>query len=134
MHQLNKRFVVLFALAASAGCGAARVNQTQRSLASASLHAAESEGASQHPWSARLLAFARREMLAADRSSSNGDESNSVLLLERAKTDAELALQLTRTWHEQEKARVAWSKLASDEPFGPDRDIDQQYRERGGAL
>jgi hypothetical protein len=134
MQQLNKRFVVLFSLVASAGCGAAQVNETERRLASSSLHDAEIEGASQHPWPARLLAFARREMMAAERASSNGDESNSRLLLERARTDAELARQLTRTWHEQEKARVAWSKLDNDEPFGPDRHIDQEYRERGGAL
>jgi len=134
MHQLNKHLVVLFSLVASAACGAAQVNETQRSSAIFSLHAAEIEGASQHPWPARLLAFARREMMAADRSLSNGDERNSSLLLERAKTDAELARQLTRTWQEQEKARVAWGKLDSDEPFGPDRDIDQEYRNGGGAL
>jgi C4-type Zn-finger protein len=33
------------------------------------------------------------------------------LLLNRAETDAQLALQLARTEQEQEKAREAWAKI-----------------------
>jgi hypothetical protein len=132
MHQLNRGFVVGFSLLA--GCGAVQLNESQRRGTIYALHAAELEGASQHPWTARLLARARVETMAADKSADNGDESNSILLLERAKADADLARQLTRTWDEQQRARVAWSKLGSDDPFGPERDIDREHEDTGGAL
>jgi hypothetical protein len=134
MHQLNRRFVFLFSLLASAGCGAAQTNETPLRSASYSLHAAELEGASQHPRPARLLALARLEMMRAARASDNGDESNATLLFERARTDAELARQLTRTLDEQEKTRVAWSKLGGNESFDPSRDSDQEHNHRGGTL
>jgi hypothetical protein len=117
------------------------MNETQQSSVSYSLQAAELEGASQHPRPARLLALARLEMMRSQRSSDNGDAANAALLLERAKTDAELARQLTRTLDEREKARVAWSELGRAEPFRlrPDRDDeqqpdDQQPDDRGDAL
>ena len=134
MHQLNRRFVVLFSLLASAGCGAAQMNESQQRSASYALHAAELEGASHHPRPARLLALARLEMMRAARASDDGDESGATLLSERAKTDAELARQLTRTLDEQEKTRVAWSKLGNNESSSPSGDGDQEHNHRGGTL
>jgi len=126
MHQLNRRFVILSSLFAGVGCSAAQMDETQHSSVSYSLHAAELDGASHQPRPARLLALARLEMMRADRYSANGDERNSALFLERAKADAELARQLTRTLDEQQRARVAWSELGRAEPSGPDRDQDQE--------
>jgi hypothetical protein len=136
MHQLNRRFVVLLSLLASAGCGAAQMNETQQRRVSYSLYAAELEGASQHRRPARLLEVARLERMKADRAADNGDERNATLLFERAEADAELARQLARTLDEQEKAGIAWSELGRTEPFGPDRDTeqDQEQHSPGGTL
>jgi hypothetical protein len=139
MHQLNRRFVVLFSLVAGAGCGAAQMNETQQRRVSYSLHAAELEGASQHRRPARLLELARLELMKADRAADNGDERNATLLFERAEADAELARQLTRTLEEQQKAGIAWSELGRTEPSGLDPDSDQEeedqeQRSPGGTL
>jgi hypothetical protein len=50
-------------------------------------------------------------MAEARRLAEKGDGDNAALVLERARVDAELAMQLARTEQEQEKARQAWQKI-----------------------
>lgn len=103
--------VVLSLAAALAGCGGAQLNQAKLSEAQAAVRAAEEVGAPQNPKAELYLQFARDEMAAAKRMADDGDQENSTLLLDRAKADAELALQLARTEQEQQKAREAWDKV-----------------------
>jgi len=92
-------------------CAGAELNQTRATDVQAALLAAEQVGAGDQPKAALHLQLAKEQMESAKRLAADGDQTNSNLLLERAKVDAELALQLARTQHEQENARQAWEKI-----------------------
>ncbi len=99
------------ALVLVAACGGAELNQARVTDAQAAVLAAEQVGAGAQPKAALHLQLAKEQIEAAKRLAADGDGTNSNLLLERAKVDAELALQLARTEHEQESARQAWEKI-----------------------
>lgn len=96
---------------AATACGGAQLNQTKVAEVQSSVRAAEAVGANDQPRAALHLQLARDEMAEARRRADDGDEDNAALLLERARIDAELAMQLAKTEHEQEKARQAWQKI-----------------------
>ena len=112
----------LFALAA---CGGAELNQTRATNVQASLIAAEKVGANDQPKAALHLQLAKEQIESAKRLAADGDQLNSDLMLERAKADAELAMQLARTEREEQNARQAWDKIRELKQ-------EQQPRQPGG--
>jgi len=92
-------------------CGSAELNQTRATDVQAAVLAAEQVGAADQPKAALHLQLAKEQIESAKRLAADGDQRNSNLLLDRAKVDAELALQLARTEREQESARQAWEKI-----------------------
>jgi hypothetical protein len=98
-------------------CGGAELNQTRATDVRAAVLAAEQVGANDQPKAALHLQLAKEQIVSAQRLAADGDQNTSNLLLERAKVDAELALQLARTEREQANAREAWEKI---------RDLKQQ--------
>jgi len=111
MHRIQPRYPLLALALMAAACGGAQLNQARVAEVQSSVRAAEAVGANDQPRAALHLQLARDEMAAAKRSADDGDEDNASLLLERARIDAELALQLAKTDQEQEKARQAWQKI-----------------------
>jgi hypothetical protein len=99
------------ALAVLVACGGAELNQTRATDVQAAVLAAEQVGAGDQPKPALHLQLAKEQIEAAKRLAADGDQANSNLLLERAKVDAELAMQLARTEREQDSARQAWEKI-----------------------
>lgn len=111
MHRIVKGFSLLGAGVALFACGGAQLNQTRVAEVQSSVTAAEAVGANDQPKAALHLQLARDEMAEARRLAAEGDGDNAALLLDRARVDAELAMQLARTEQEQEKAREAWQKI-----------------------
>jgi hypothetical protein len=99
------------ALSVLAACGGAELNQTRATEVQAAVLAAEQVGANDQPKAALHLQLAKEQIESAKRLAADGDQTNSNLLLDRAKVDAELAMQLARTEREQENARQAWEKI-----------------------
>jgi len=98
----------LFVLAA---CGGAELNQTRATNVQASLIAADKVGANDQPKAALHLQLAKEEIESAKRLAADGDQVNSDLMLDRAKADADLAMQIARTEQEEQSARQAWDKI-----------------------
>jgi hypothetical protein len=111
MHRIAKRCALLALSSAAFACGGAQLNQTRVSEVQSSVSAAEAVGANDQPKAALHLQLAKDEMAEARRLAEKGDGDNAALVLERARVDAELAMQLARTEQEQEKARQAWQKI-----------------------
>ncbi|HKO90386.1 MAG TPA: DUF4398 domain-containing protein [Polyangiaceae bacterium] len=103
----------LWALLAGAalGCGGAQLDQGRVTDVRAAVRAAEVVGAPQQPKASLELKLAEDQLAQAQRLAEDGEGDEANLLLERAKVDAELALQLARTEQEQQKAREAWAKI-----------------------
>ena len=96
---------------AAAGCGGAQLNQNKATNVQAAVMAAEQVGAKDQPKASLHLQLAREQVDEARKRAADGDESSANLLLDRAQVDAELALQLARTEHEQQNAQKAWEKI-----------------------
>jgi hypothetical protein len=111
MYRLNGRFSALLVAASLAACGGAQLNQTKLTEVQASVKAAEEVGATAQPQAALHLQLARDEIAKAKKLADDGEEEDAALYLERARADAELALQLARTQTEQQKAQEAWAKI-----------------------
>jgi Domain of unknown function (DUF4398) len=111
MHRIVGLFSLLGASVALASCGSAQLSQAKLVEVQSSVSAAEAVGARDQPKAALHLQLARDEMAEARRLAAEGDGDNAALLLDRARVDAQLALQLARTEQEQEKARQAWQKI-----------------------
>lgn len=110
MYGIRGYGLLALSLAATA-CGGAQLNQARVAEVQSSVSAAEAVGANDQPRAALHLQLARDEMAEARRRADDGDDENANLLLERARIDAQLAMQLAKTEHEQEKARQAWQKI-----------------------
>ncbi len=110
IHRQSSLMLAVLSLAA-VGCGGAQLNQAHVTEVQSSVRAAEAVGANDQPKAALHLQLARDEMAEARRLAEEGDEENAELVLDRARADAELAIQLSRTEQEQEKARQAWLKI-----------------------
>jgi hypothetical protein len=111
MHHIQGRVSMLVLGLTAAACGGAQLNQARVAEVQSSVVAAEAVGANDQPRAALHLQLARDEMAEARRLADDGDEEGAALLLERARVDAELAMQLAKTEQEQEKARQAWQKI-----------------------
>jgi len=111
MQRIIRRFSLLGASVALVSCGGAELSQTKLAQAQSSVSAAEAGGARNQPKAALHLQLAREEMAEAKRLAAEGDGDDASLFLDRARVDAELALQLARSEQEQEMARQAWQKL-----------------------
>jgi hypothetical protein len=111
MHRIAKRCALLALSSAAFACGGAQLNQARVAEVQSSVSAAEAVGANDQPKAALHLQLAKDEMAEARRLAEKGDGDNAALVLERARVDAELAMQLARTEQEQEKARQAWQKI-----------------------
>jgi hypothetical protein len=92
-------------------CGGAQLSQAKVGEVQSTVSAAEAVGASDQPKAALHLSLARDQLAEARRLAAEGDGDSATLLLDRARVDAELALQLARTEQEQAKAREAWQKV-----------------------
>lgn len=110
MHRLNGRFSALLVAASLAACGGAQLNQTKLTEVQASVRAAEEVGAPDQPQAALHLQLARDEIAKAKKLADDGEDEDAALYLERARADAELAIQIARTQTEQQKAQAAWAK------------------------
>jgi uncharacterized protein HemX len=98
------------------GCGGAQLNQGRATDVQAAMRAAEAVGAEQQPKASLELQLAKEQFAQAKRLAADGEEADANLLLERAKVDADLALQLARTEQEQQKARESWEKVKPGQP------------------
>lgn len=96
---------------AAAACGGAQLNQNKATSVQAAVLAAEEVGAKDQPKASLHLQLAREQVEEARSRAADGDESAADLLLDRAQVDAELALQLARTEHEQQNAQKAWERI-----------------------
>jgi hypothetical protein len=104
-------FSMLLAAGILGACGGSQLNQSRVAEVQASVSAAEAVGANDQPKAALHLQLARDEIAAAQRLAEEGEEEDAQLVLERARVDAELAMQLAKTEQEQQKARQAWQKV-----------------------
>jgi hypothetical protein len=111
MHHFRGLVGLLVLGLTAAACGGAQLNQARVAEVQSSVRAAEAVGANDQPRAALHLQLARDEMAEARRLADDGEEENAALVLERARVDAELAMQLAKTEQEQEKARQAWQKI-----------------------
>lgn len=111
MHRIQPTSSLIALSLVVFACGGAQLNQARVAEVQSSVVAAEAVGANDQPRAALHLQLARDEMAAAQRSAEDGDEEEAALLLERARIDAELAMQLAKTEQEQQKARQAWQKI-----------------------
>jgi hypothetical protein len=111
MHHIRGRTALLVLGLTAAACGGAQLNQARVAEVQSSVRAAEAVGANDQPRAALHLQLARDEMAEARRLADDGDGEEAALVLERARVDAELAMQLAKTEQEQEKARQAWQKI-----------------------
>jgi hypothetical protein len=109
MYRVDGRFMWL--LLPALACGGAELNQARVADAQSSVRAAEAVGGNEQPQAALHLQLARDEIAEARRLAADGDGDGANMMLDRAKVDAELALQLARTEQEQQKARQAWQKI-----------------------
>jgi hypothetical protein len=106
----------LLLAAAALGCGGAQLEQGRATDVQAAMRAAKEVGAEQQPKAALELQLAEEQYAQAQRLAADGEGADANLLLERAKVDAELALQLARTEQEQQKARESWEKIKGQPP------------------
>lgn len=111
MFVRSRWFAMLLVTGVLGACGGAQLNQGRVTDVQAAVRAAEEVGADNEPKASLHLQLARDQIAAAQRLAADGDEDSANLVLERARVDAELALQLARTEQEQQKARQAWQKV-----------------------
>jgi len=112
MDMQRSNFGIWALLAGAAlGCAGTQLDQGRVTDVRAALRAAEVVGAPEQPKASLELKLAEEQLAQAQRLAADGEGAEANLLLERAKVDAELALQLARTEQEQQKAREAWAKI-----------------------
>lgn len=92
-------------------CGGAAVPQSQLTDAKTSLSAAEAVGAEDEPVAELHLKMAENGILEAEELITEKRHEEAALVLERARADAELALALTKTAHDQRTADAALARL-----------------------
>jgi hypothetical protein len=93
------------------GCGGAEVKQQEVVDARAAVLAVEKAEADENPEAAMHLRLAQEQLQAAEKMQKEDEPEQARLLLDRAKMDAELALQIARTEQLKAQAREAWSRV-----------------------
>jgi uncharacterized protein DUF4398 len=111
MRTARTGLMVALAAALAACASSVQLNPARVSEVQGAMRAAEEVGAPNNPQAQLHLQLARDQVAEANRLAKEGDAENARLLLDRAQADAELALQLTHTQQEQQKAREAWDKV-----------------------
>ncbi len=113
---------VLF-VAMIAGCGSAPVVVNKEASTSA-IRAAEEVGAADIPSASLYLQLAREELEKAKMHEANGEKEQSESMLLRAQADAELAVALSRSYNDSNKASKALERvknLQQDNPTSEER-------------
>lgn len=116
MHTWKKRFGYGLALLGGTtllACGGAAVPQAQLTDAKESTSAAEAVGARNEPQAALHLKMAEDAIVDAEKHIANGDNDHAVPLLERARSDAELARAITHESKTKASADEAIAKLTA---------------------
>ena len=105
---------VALALAVGLGaCGSTHTMPANYAPAQTAIGAADAVGARNEPRGALHLKMARDAVAQAEKLVRNGDEHEAELTLERARTDAELALMVTREATARREADTAKRELES---------------------
>jgi hypothetical protein len=79
-----------------AACGGARTLPANYAPTQAAISAADAVGARNEPRAALHLKMARDQLVQAQALANDGEEEEAKLMLDRARTDAEVALMVTR--------------------------------------
>ena len=113
----NRKFTNLlsagFVAAVTAACGRGGIPAEQLASARSAARAAEEVGAKQQPQSALHLKLAQDQIAEAERLIEDGENERAKLVLHQARSDAELALALTRELRERRAAEQALMKVES---------------------
>jgi hypothetical protein len=97
-------------------CGSGHVPPAKFAEAQSSISAADAVGAAHEPRAALHLKMARDQLAQAQQLANDGEERDAELLIARAKTDAEMALMLTREAVARREAEHAQNELKSLTP------------------
>ncbi len=111
MNRLTSHLIVPAASLALLACGSAQLNQSKLADAQAAIRSAEEVGAKDEPDAALHIELANEQIVKAKQLAEQGEEREADLMLDRAQSDAELALQLAKTKAEQSEAEQAWAKV-----------------------
>ncbi len=114
MNTWKKRFgygLAFTGLASMIACGGAAVPQAQLTDAKASTSAAEAVGAKDEPQAALHLKMAQDAIVDAEKRIEAGENEQALPLLERARSDAELARAITHETKTKASADEALAKL-----------------------
>ncbi len=98
-------------------CGSSAVSSQQLADTQAAIRSADELGAQQRPRAALHLALARDQLELAQRLIRDGRSEQANAVLERAESDAELAVTLAREAETRERARRALERV---------RELEQQ--------
>lgn len=93
------------------GCASTPLPSAQLTETEAAIVAAESVGALESPKAALHLKLAQDQLAAAKTLAEEGEDEEAKLTLERARTDAELALALAQERQVREEARTALRRV-----------------------
>ncbi len=111
---IRKPIARIFAISVAVmcvSCAGAPVPQAQRTEAQSAIRGAQEGGAFAEPQAALHLKMAKDEVRNAERLIAIGENLLAKQALERAASDAELALQLARTAVEADEAEAALSRV-----------------------
>jgi len=104
------------AAALLAACGSSQVPPAKFADAQSAISAADAVGAEHEPRAALHLKMARDQLNQAQTLSQNGDDEEASLLVARSKTDAEMALMVTREAAARKEAEHAQREVKSLTP------------------
>jgi hypothetical protein len=107
---MNKLAISVVALTAF-GCASTQLPPAQQTETEAAIAAAETVGAKEQPKAELHLKLAKDQLEAAKSLAEDGEEEQASLTLERARTDAELALALAQEVAVREEARTALQRV-----------------------
>lgn len=113
---------VLFAVVI-AGCGSSPV-VVNKEASTSSIRAAEEVGAADIPSASLYLQLAKEELEKSKMHEANGEKEQSESMLLRAQADAELAVALSRSYNDNNKASKALERvktLQQDNPTSEER-------------
>lgn len=112
MHKTLPLSFALLALAAI-GCGGAAVPHDQLASSQAAIRAAEEVGANQVPSAELHVRFAKDQVAKAKALIADDENEEAALVLQRAQSDAELALAITRESAVRAQAQEALAQVQS---------------------
>jgi len=112
MHESRIRFALgLVVCGALTACASTPVPQTQLTEAKVSTSEAAAIGAHDEPQAALHLKMAEDAIVEAEKCIADGDNDPAILLLQRARADAELAQSLTHLAQREGAAKAAVTRV-----------------------